>query len=224
MNSARPTLYIGNRNYSSWSLRIWLLMRQLGIAFDEHPLQLFSASFRSELAKVSPVARVPVLVDQGFAVWESLAIVEYLAERHPEAGVWPADSRERARARSVCAEMHAGFGSLRSRMPMNIEARLPGMGWDLAVQADIDRIVEIWTGLRALHGDRGPFLFGGFCAADAFFAPVCSRFTTHAVALPEVCDAYRQAVLALPAMREWTEKALAEHCFLPEDEPYRRAP
>ena len=224
MSAARPTLYIGNRNYSSWSLRAWLLMRQLGIEFDEHPLRLFSEEFHSVLAKVSPVARVPLLVDDRFAVWESLAIVEYLAERHPDAGVWPAGFHERARARSVCAEMHAGFGNLRSRMPMNIEASLPGMGWDLAVQADIDRIVAIWTELRTLHAAKGPFLFGDFCAADAFFAPVCSRFTTHAVALPPVCDEYRQAVLALPAMREWTDKALAEHCFLPEDEPYRRAP
>lgn len=223
MPAARPTLYIGNRNYSSWSLRAWLLMRELGIAFDERPLRLFSEEFRSTLAKVSPVARVPLLVDEGFAVWESLAIVEYLAERHPQAGVWPAGRLERARARSVCAEMHAGFGNLRNRMPMNVEARLPGMGWDLAVQADIDRVVAIWTELRAAHAAKGPFLFGAFCAADAFFAPVCSRFTTYAVALPPACDEYREAVLALPSMREWTEAALAEHCFLPEDEPYRRA-
>lgn len=224
MRSARPTLYIGNRNYSSWSLRAWLLMRQLGIDFDEHPLRLFSEDFRATLARVSPVARVPVLVDRGFAVWESLAIVEYLAERYPQAGVWPADDRMRARARSVCAEMHAGFGQLRNRMPMNVEARLHGLGWDLAVQADIDRILAIWTELRTLNAARGPFLFGDFCAADAFFAPVCSRFTTYAVNLPPPCDAYREAVLALPAMRAWTEAALAEHCFLPEDEPYRRAP
>lgn len=224
MRGAKPTLYIGNRNYSSWSLRAWLLMRQLGIDFDEHPLRLFSEDFRATLARVSPVARVPVLVDQGFAVWESLAIVEYLAERYPQAGVWPADGRMRARARSVCAEMHAGFGQLRNRMPMNIEAHLPGLGWDLAVQADIDRILAIWTELRTLNAARGPFLFGDFCAADAFFAPVCSRFTTYAVNLPPPCDAYREAVLALPAMREWTEAALAEHCFLAEDEPYRRGP
>jgi glutathione S-transferase len=220
--SPKPALYIGNRNYSSWSLRAWLTMRALGIPFEERPLRLFSEAFRTELAKVSPVARVPVLIDDGFAVWESLAIAEYLAERH--AGVWPADPHERARARSICAEMHAGFGALRSRMPMNVEASLPGMGWDLSVQADVDRIVAIWTELRTTHAARGPFLFGAFSAADAFFAPVCSRFTTYAVPLPPACDEYRQAVLALPAMREWTEAALAEHCFLPEDEPYRRAP
>ncbi len=223
MDTAPLTLYIGNRNYSSWSLRAWLLMRQLDLPFDEKPLRLFTAEFRDTLSKLSPVARVPLLLDGDFAIWESLAIVEYLAERFPEAGVWPADPRERARARSICAEMHAGFGQLRSRMPMNIEAHLPGMGWDLAVQADIDRIVAIWTELRLTHADRGAFLFGRFSAADAFFAPVCSRFTTHAVALPEICDAYRQAVLVLPAMRAWTEAALAEQCFVPEDEPYRRA-
>lgn len=223
-SSSKLVLYIGNRNYSSWSLRAWLTMRALGIPFEERPLQLFSEAFRAELAKVSPVARVPVLVDDGFAVWESLAIVEYLAERHPEAGVWPAAPQERARARSVCAEMHAGFTALRTRMPMNIEASLPGLGWDLEVQADVDRIAAIWTELRTMHAARGPFLFGAFSAADAFYAPVCSRLTTHAVPLPPVCDEYRQAVLASPAMREWTEAALAEHCFLPEDEPYRRAP
>lgn len=217
------TLYIGNRNYSSWSLRAWLTMRALAIPFEERPLQLFSESFRTELAKVSPVARVPVLIDDGFVVWESLAIIEYLAERHPDAGVWPADPQQRARARSVCSEMHAGFVQLRTNMPMNIEASLPGLGWNLAVQDDVDRIAAIWTGLRTAHAARGPFLFGAFCAADAFFAPVCWRLTTHAVALPPVCDEYRQAVLALPAMREWTEGALAERCFLPQSEPYRRS-
>ena len=222
--SQSPVLYIGNRNYSSWSLRAWLLMRELGIAFEERQLMLFSDAFRTEIARVSPAGRVPVLVDDGFAVWDTLAIAEYLAERHPQAGVWPADPRERARARSVCAEMHAGFGALRSRMPMNVEASLPGLGLDAQVQADIDRIVALWTDLRATHGSRGPFLFGRFCAADAFYAPIASRFTTYAVALPPVCEQYRRDVLALPSMQAWTAAALAEHCFLPEDEPYRSPP
>ena len=132
------------------------------------------------------------------------------------------DLADRALARSICAEMHAGFSELRQQMPMNIEASLPGVGWTLRVQDDIDRIVFIWSSLRERFAAQGPFLFGAFSAADAFFAPVVSRFTTHGVALPAVCEAYRQAILALPAMGAWTERALAEHHFVPEDEPYRR--
>ena len=223
MSAPELTLTIGNRNYSSWSLRAWLLMRQLGIRFSERLVPLFTPQFGQAVAAISPAGRVPVLDDDGFAVWDTLAIAEYLAEKFPGAGVWPRQARARARARSVCAEMHAGFGNLRSRMPMNIEAHLPGMGWDLEVQRDIDRIVEMWSGLRAEHAAGGPFLFGSFCAADAFYAPVASRFTTYAVALPPVCDEYRRAILELPAMREWSAAACAEHMFLAEDEPYRRS-
>lgn len=223
MNKPR-TLYIGNRNYSSWSLRAWLLMRQLGIDFEERRLALFSETFRREITKVSPVARVPVLVDDGLAVWDTLAIAEYLAERFPSLGVWPQEPRDRARARSICAEMHSGFVSLRNAMPMNIEAKLPGLGRSPEVAADIERIVGMWSSLRAQHAAAGPFLFGHFTAADAFYAPVASRFETYAVELPEPCDTYRRTILALPAMREWTAAALAEHEFIPEDEPYRRAP
>lgn len=224
MNGPRPTLYIGNRNYSSWSLRAWLLMRHLGIDFEEHRLTLFSDAFRREIAKVSPAGRVPVLVDDGFAVWDTLAITEYLAERHPALGVWPSDFRARARARSVCAEMHSGFAGLRNAMPMNIEAKLPGLGCSPEAAADIERIATIWSELRAQHASRGPFLFGRFSAADAFYAPVVSRFGTYAVELPDACGAYCRTILALPAMCEWVDAALAEHEFLPEDEPYRRAP
>ena len=217
------TLIIGNKNYSSWSMRPWLLLRQLGIAFTERKLSLFSDQFSSEVAKVSPAGRVPVLLDGDFAVWDTLAIVEYLAERFPALGVWPADLRARARARSVCAEMHSGFANLRGQMPVNIEARLPGRGWNVAVQADIDRIVQIWDELRASHASDGPFLFGRFCAADAYFAPVVTRFETYGVQTPPACSEYRRTVMALPAMREWVEAALAEHSFIPEDEPYRRS-
>jgi glutathione S-transferase len=217
------TLLIGNRNYSSWSLRAWLLMRQTGIPFEERLLTLGSDEFRREVHRYSPAGRVPVLVDAGFAVWDTLAIAEYLAERFPHRGIWPDDAQDRARARSVCAEMHSGFSALRSQMPMNLEARLPGRGWNVQVQADVDRIVELWSALRERHAANGPFLFGRFGAADAFFAPVVARLETYAVPTPPVCDAYRQAVLALPAMREWTASALAEHHFLAEDEPYRRA-
>ena len=216
------TLYIANRNYSSWSLRPWLLMRALDMPFKERQVR-FSPGFHDEISRVSPAGRVPVLVAGDLVIWDSLAIVEYLAERFPLHGVWPTQPGDRARARSVCAEMHSGFGALRQAMPMNIEARLPGMGWSVRVQDDIDRIVSLWTGLRNAHAARGPFLFGTFSAADAFFAPVVSRFETHQVATPAVCDDYRRAVLALPAMQEWIAGALAEHSFVAEDEPYRRS-
>jgi glutathione S-transferase len=215
------TLYIGNKNYSSWSLRPWLALRAAGIAFEERRVALFSESFAREIAAVSPAGRVPVLVDDGFSVWDSLAIIEYAADRDPDALVWPRDGRARARARSICAEMHSGFPALRSRMPMNVEARLPGRGWDLQVQRDIDRICAIWTNLRAQNAAAGPFLFGGFTAADAYFAPVVLRFRTYEPALPEAAHDYMRDVLGHPAMREWIDAACAEGEFLPEDEPYR---
>ena len=218
-----PVLYVGNRNYSSWSLRAWLLLRGLGIPFEERVLTLGTPAFQAALAGVTPVARVPVLVDDGFAVWDSLAICEYVAERHPDKAVWPRDARARARARSLCAEMHAGFAALRNAMPMNIEARFPPSLWPVPVQRDVARIVEIWERQRAEHAAAGPFLCGAFGAIDAFFAPVASRFVTHGVTVPPASQAWMDAVQALPAMREWTAAALAEHCFLPEDEPYRTA-
>lgn len=218
------TLYIGNKNYSSWSLRPWLALRAAGIDFEERRVPLFSERFRQEIPAVSPAGRVPVLIDDGFAVWDSLAIIEYAADRNPHAPLWPQDGRDRARARSICAEMHSGFQALRARMPMNVEARLPGMGWDLAVQRDIDRICAMWTSLRTLNAAQGPFLFGGFSAADAFYAPVVLRFETYRPALPEPVLDYMRAVLDHPDMRDWIEAACAEHEFLPEDEPYRAAP
>ncbi len=223
-------LYIGNKNYSSWSLRPWLLMRELGLAFDEVALRFdFSAGspFRDAVARVSPVGRVPVLVDNGFAVWDTLAITEYLHEKFPAAGVWPAAPHERARARSLCAEMHAGFGALRQHCPMNIEARLPDVGRRLMaerddVRSDLQRIDLMWSGQLAASG--GPMLFGRFSAVDAFYAPVCSRIATHALPLSDAAAAYVERVLALPGMRAWTEAALAEHDFVVENEPYRPAP
>lgn len=214
-----PSLYVANKNYSSWSLRPWLLMRGLNIAFDEHLLYFSSEAFSSTLAGLTPAGRVPVLVDNGLVIWDSLAIVEYLAERFPDAGVWPADRAARARARSICAEMHAGFGSLRSQMPMNLEAKLDGYGWNTAVQKDISRIISMWAELLEAH--KGPFLFGAFCAADAYYAPVVTRFQTYGVQLPRPCAEYAHAIRALPAMIEWTEAACAEHRFVAIDEPYR---
>ena len=215
------TLYIGNKNYSSWSLRAWLLLRQLGVAFAERKLTLFGDAFHRELAGVSPAGLVPVLLDDGFAVWDTIAIAEYVAERSPDRRVWPAEARARARARSLCAEMHAGFAHLRTRMPMNLEARLPGIGRTPEVQRDIDRITGMWEELRGAHAGEGAFLFGEFGAVDAFYAPVVTRFVTYDVKVPDVCAAYMNAMQTLPAMREWTEAALAERCFIPEEEPYR---
>ena len=217
-------LVIANKNYSSWSLRPWVLMRAAGIAFEEQQLSLGAPDFRVRVRTASAAGKVPVLIDDDLTVWDSLAIVEYLAERFPDAGVWPANAAARAHARSACAEMHSGFGALRSQMPMNVCAQLPGRGWNIAVQRDIDRICALWAGLRSRHGADGPYLCGRFSATDAFFAPVVFRFNTYAPALPETAQAYVTTLLALPAMREWSAAAAQEDEFLAEDEPYRAPP
>ncbi|MGA3941364.1 glutathione S-transferase family protein [Ralstonia nicotianae] len=216
-------LVIGNKNYSSWSLRPWLLARQAGIPFEEIRLRLGSESFAAEVRRYSPAGRVPVLVDGDLTVWDSLAICETLAERFPRARLWPEDPKARAHARSICAEMHTGFTALRGRMPMNVTAVLPGMGWNVAVQRDVDRIAQIWTELRQKYAAEGPFLFGHFTVADAFYAPVVSRFATYGVRLPELAKAYADHILNLSAMQEWIESARGEHDFLADDEPYRTA-
>ncbi|WP_231408531.1 glutathione S-transferase family protein [Ralstonia solanacearum] len=216
-------LVIGNKNYSSWSLRPWLLARQAGIPFEEIRLRLGSEGFAAEIHRYSPAGRVPVLVDGDITVWDSLAICETLAERFPRARLWPEDPKARAHARSICAEMHAGFANLRSQMPMNVTAMLPGLGWNVAVQSDVDRIAQIWTELRQKYAAEGPFLFGHFTVADAFYAPVVSRFATYGVRLPESAKNYADHILNLPAMQEWIEGARGERDFLADDEPYRTA-
>jgi glutathione S-transferase len=222
-------LYIGNKNYSSWSMRPWVLMTQAGIAFEEITIPFDGmedgSPFRVQLAKITPAGRVPVLVDDdGVAIWDTLAIAETLAERFPQLQLWPSEPAQRARARSVVAEMHAGFGALRNAFGMNIEASLPEIGAKVLreqpqVRADVERIVQMWTGLLERHG--GPLLFGRFTIADAFYAPVVTRFVTYAVPLPAPITAYMDRVLALPAVRAWREAALAEQTFVPFDEPYR---
>ena len=221
-------LYIGNKNYSSWSMRPWVLMKQVGIPFDEVMLRFDAftpdSQFKTELARLTPAGRVPVLVDDGLAVWDTLAIAEYLAERFPQKQLWPADAKARARARSVCAEMHSGFGALRSHFPMNIEARLPEIGAKvLAEQAgvrnDLDRLVRMWSELLRQHG--GPLLFGEFSIADAYFAPVVMRFATYAPPLPAEVAGYVERVRGLPGVAGWTRDALAEQDFLAFEEPYR---
>ncbi len=216
-------LVIGNKNYSSWSLRPWLLARQAGIPFEEIRLRLGSEGFAAEVHRYSPAGRVPVLVDGDITVWDSLAICETLAERFPRARLWPEDPKARAHARSICAEMHAGFANLRNQMPMNVTAMLPGLGWNVAVQRDVDRIAQIWTELRQKYAAEGPFLFGHFTVADAFYAPVVSRFATYGVRLPESAKTYADHILNLPAMQEWIEGARGERDFLADDEPYRTA-
>lgn len=219
------TLIIANKNYSSWSLRAWLALRVAGIAFQEKRLDLDTAEFARQLQGLTPAGQVPVLIDGGFPVWDSLAICEYAAERHPEAGLWPADPRARARARSLAAQMHSGFGALRRVMPMNIEAHLPGIDITDARQ-DIAKVHALWRDTRAEFGQggpfpAGPFLFGKFGIADAFYAPIVSRFTTYGVAAEGAVRDYMDAVLALPAMQEWTRDARAEGLFVAQDEPYR---
>ena len=222
-------LTIGNKNYSSWSMRPWVLMKQAGIPFEEKMLRFDAftpqSRFKTELATLTPAGRVPVLVDDGLVVWDTLAIAEYLAERFPAKKLWPADVTARARARSVSAEMHSGFGALRSHFPMNIEARLPEVGAkalaeQAGVRADIDRIVQMWTELLREHG--GPLLFGEFSIADAYFAPVVMRLTTYAPPLPAEVTAYMDRVKALPGVAAWIEGALAERDFLDFEEPYRK--
>ena len=221
-------LYIGNKNYSSWSMRPWVLMRQAGIAFEEVMVRFDAFSpdsqFKQRLGTVTPAGRVPVLDDDGLVVWDTLAIAEYLAEKFPAAALWPADPAQRARARSVCAEMHSGFTALRGACPMNIEARLPDTGaliWrdKPAVRADVARIVQMWGELLRQHG--GPMLFGAFGIADAYFAPVCMRLTTYALPVPPEIAAYIERVRALPGVRAWIDAALAEADFLDFEEPYR---
>ncbi len=227
MDDMPMQLYIGNKNYSSWSLRAWLLMTQAGIEFEEIKLRLdwnVASDFKKTLLRLAPTGRVPLLVDAGFAVWDTLAIVEHLAERFPDRKIWPAPSRARARARSLCAEMHSGFGALRERFPMNIEASLPEVGarWvreSPEVAADLRRIEDMWREQLAESG--GPFLFGEFGAADAFFAPVCARLKTYAPAVSAQTTAYVERVFLLSAMQAWCEAARAEHDFVAEDEPYR---
>ncbi|CAG9176050.1 glutathione S-transferase family protein [Cupriavidus pampae] len=217
-------LVIGNKNYSSWSLRPWLLLREAGIAFEEIPVRLFVPGFDAEIRQYSPAGKVPVLIDGDVRVWDSLAISEYVAERFPEKQLWPADVAARAHARAVCAEMHAGFQHVRNQLPMNVTAMLPGMGWNTSVQRDVDRIATIWSELRAQHADKGPFLFGTFTVTDAFYAPVVARFATYGIHLPEEAKTYADFILSLPSMQEWVAGAREERDFLTDDEPYRTGP
>lgn len=202
-------LHIGNKNYSSWSLRIWLLLKHFGIPFSEHLVSVAGREYNPLLKPLAGNARVPALHDDGFQVWESIAIAEYLAEKYPS--MWPADAKARARARSISAEMHAGFSHLRQAMPMNLKLRLKGKPADEKVQRDIDRVIEIWTEARMeFAGSAGPYLFGDFSIADCMYAPVVFRFHVYNVGLPPVAAAYRDTLLAHPAMQAWLDAGIRE--------------
>jgi glutathione S-transferase len=223
-------LYIGNKNYSSWSMRPWVLMTQAGVPFEEVMVRFGSdfssadSAFKKSVRPLNPAGTVPFLVDGDIVVSDTLAIAEYLAEAFPEKALWPVDKARRAQARSACAEMHAGFRAIRGHCGMNIEAELASQGRLLMrdradVQADLARLVELWGGLLAQHG--GPMLLGDFSIADAYFAPMASRLKTYALPVPPAIAAYVERVHALPSVKAWTDAARAEHQFVVEDEPYR---
>jgi glutathione S-transferase len=211
-------LIIGNKNYSSWSFRPWIAMKVAAIPFEEEVISLDAADFKARVGKISGTGKVPALADGHVHVWESLAILEYLAERFPSARLWPAESAARAAARAVAAEMHAGFVPLRRHLPMNMWRPVRRRELTPQVQADIGRIEAMWTNCRTRFGAGGEFLFGSFGAADAMYAPVVSRFHTYGVELGWVAQSYMDAVMALSAWGEWKAAALAEPWVLPEDE------
>jgi glutathione S-transferase len=215
-------LVIGNKNYSSWSMRPWVLLRQAEIPFTEVQLKFDDDTRVIGVEKYSPTRKVPVLMVDGEPVWDTLAICETAAELHPAKHLWPEDERARRVARSACAEMHSGFQGLRSRMPMNIRGRYPGKGMTPESKKDIERVVALWTDCRERFGGAGEFLFGRFSIADAFYAPVVMRFQTYAVELPALAQAYCEAVQGLAAVREWIAGALREKEFVAADEPYAK--
>ena len=225
-------LYVGNKNYSSWSMRSWVLLKQAGIPFEEVMVRFdsfdedASSTFKRTVKALTPTGKVPVLVDGELVVWDTLAIAEYVAEQFPEMALWPRDRAARARARSVCAEMHAGFTALRGNCPMNIEAALADTGaliWrdKPAVRTEVERLVTMWRALLSQYG--GPLLFGDFTIVDAYFAPVCMRLRSYALPLPTDITEYLERVCALPGVRAWISEALAEKDFLAFEEPYRLA-
>lgn len=222
------TLYIGNKNYSSWAMRVGVLMTQAQIPHEQVLVRFDGfdegSAFKQRLKAVSPTGKVPLLVDGDLKIWDTLAICEYLAEQFPGKHLWPQDKAARAVARSVVAELHSGFGALRQHCSMNIEAHLPEVGAILwrdqpGVRADVQRAVELFTELLARHG--GPMLSGDFSIADAYYAPMCTRFMTYGIPLPPAVQDYVQRVLALPGVKAWCDDARAEHDFVAFQEPYR---
>ena len=226
------TLVIGNKNYSSWSMRPWVLLKQFGIAFEEIMLKFESRDWAERIARLAPTRKVPTLwdgeagADTSIAVWETIAIIEYIADRFPQMAIWPGDQAARAVARAISAEMHAGFQALRSNMPMNIRSHHPGKGMQPGVAEDIARIEAIWLAARERFGtrDNAPFLFGQFCAADAMFAPVVMRFATYQPPLSPTSTRYCDAMRAAPGIAAWIAGARLETEFVGFDEPYASPP
>lgn len=204
-------LVIGNKNYSSWSMRPWLALRAAGIPFEEIFIPLYTGQAdKDRILSFTPAGKVPALIDGDITVWDSLAIIEYLAERFPDAGLWPQDRAARAHARSISAEMHSGFMALRNECGMNLHRPIRSVALSADARANVARIEQIWSDCRARHGGQGPFLFGAFSAADAMYAPVVHRFRTYAVDVAPATQAYMATMMALPAFAEWTEAGLAE--------------
>lgn len=226
MQDAALTLVIANKNYSSWSMRPWVLLTQFGIPFDEVLLKFHSPEWDTHIERLSPSRLVPVLWDgkpgeaSAVCIWDTLAIAEYIAERFADKAIWPRDIKARARARSLCAEMHSGFRNLRGAMPMAIRSQYPGLGYTPEVAKDIARIETIWREARRDFAAGGPFLFGAFSAADAMFAPVAMRFNTYHPPLADDTLAYCAAVTANPAVAAWIASAKLETEFVEDDEPY----
>ena len=218
------TLVVGNKNYSSWSLRPWLLMKQFNLSFEEIRIPLYQEDSQAALERLSPSALVPVLVNGDLTVWDSLAICEYLDELYPDLSMWPRDRDTRAIARSVSAEMHSGFAAIRSHMPMNCRKTFPGKGLNPDTTAEIKRVTQIWRDCLNHYGQRygqnGPMLFGDFSIADAMFAPVALRFTTYQVELDALSQSYVSTILNLPAMQEWILAGRQETEVLTDFEPY----
>ena len=204
------TLVIANKTYSSWSLRPWLAMTHFDVPFDEIVIPLYQDATSSEIQKHSPAGKVPILHHGGITVWESLAILDYLADAFYDQPWWPTDPHAKAHARTIAAEMHASFGALRSAMPMNLRKTYPARKWADDVTKDINRIQYLWRGARAQFGGGGDFLFGDFTIADAMYAPVVTRFKAYAIELDEASSAYGDAILSLPAMQKWTAEAAKE--------------
>ena len=222
IKSSKPLLIVGNKNYSSWSLRPWLLLKHFGIPFKEVLIPLYEGDYKRRILELSPAGKVPALVQGKLVIGESLAIMEYLAELFPQKNLWPANREHRARARAVSHEMHAGFSQLRTNMPMNIRGRHPGKGLTPQVESDIARIDEIWSGCRKEFQSQGKFLFGSFMIADAMYAPVVTRFNTYGVKISKISQDYAQSIADLPAMKEWSAAGIKESHVIAASEIYSK--
>ena len=215
MTDSTYRLVLGDKNYSSWSLRPWLLMRMFDIPFEEINVDIYNPGARKRVLEHSPSGKVPALKVGDLTIWDTLAMIEYLAEMHPDLAIWPKDREARAIARAVAAEMHSGFENLRGEMPMDILSSKPVEEVSVGVGRDTTRIVDVWRMCRTTYGSDGPFLFGAFCAADAMYAPVASRFRTYGVSLADFGDdrtavAYCEAIFALGPFKEWSESGRVE--------------